>query len=61
MDWERFRPLIVIVEMIEYSTELSVGYKDKEIQQFMETQGYIEYAFTGINSIYLDRRKVVKL
>ncbi len=61
VDWERFRPLIVIVEMIEYSTELSVGYKDKEIQQFMETQGYIEYAFTGINSIYLDRRKVVKL
>lgn len=57
MDWEKFRPLIVIVEMIEYSTTLSVGYKNKEIQQFMEEKGYVEYAFTGINSIYLDSER----
>lgn len=60
INWNRTRPLIVIVEMIEYSMNLNIDYKDHEIQQFMEEQDYSEYAFTGINSIYIDRRRVVK-
>ena len=60
MDWNRFRPLIVIVEMIEYSMNLNMDYKDREIQQFMEEHDYSEYAFTGINSIYIDRKRIAK-
>jgi FkbM family methyltransferase len=58
IDFDKYRPLIIIVEMIEYDTTLVVGKKDTEILEFMESKDYVEYAFTGINSIFLDKKKL---
>lgn len=58
IDYSRFRPLIIITEMIEYSTYLSINQRNKEIDAFMINNDYVEYAFTGINSIYLDKTQL---
>lgn len=58
IDWETYRPLMISIEMIPYRPRLVVGEKDEKIIQFMESIEYIEYAFTGINSIFLDRRQI---
>ncbi|MDE5620317.1 MAG: FkbM family methyltransferase [Ruminococcus sp.] len=55
-DFEKFRPLIVICEMIEYKNGLTVGQKNQEIIDFMHGNDYEEFAFTGINSIFIDKR-----
>lgn len=55
IDFEKYRPLIVITEMIEYKPELVVGMKNQNILEYMSGIDYIEYAFTGINSIFLDK------
>lgn len=49
------RPLIIIVEMITYRNSLVLGNKDREILEYMEVHDYQEFAFTGINSIFVDR------
>lgn len=56
MDFEKFRPLVVICEMIEYKNGLTVGQKNQEIIDFMHGNDYEEFAFTGINSIFIDKR-----
>jgi hypothetical protein len=56
VDLDRFRPLVIIIEMIPYDARLSVGKKAMDINDFLCGQGYTEYAFTGINSIYIDVR-----
>lgn len=53
-DLGRMRPLIVIVEMIEYRPYIGVFPKNKSIQRHMSEHRYVEYAFTGINSIFVD-------
>jgi len=55
MDLEQFRPLFIIIEMIPYSRKLTAGIKDAELLQFLESRHYIEYAFTGINSVFIDQ------
>lgn len=55
-DFEKFRPLVVICEMIEYKNGLTVGQKNQEIIDFMHGNDYEEFAFTGINSIFIDKR-----
>lgn len=55
INFDRYRPLIVITEMIEYKTHLVVGKKNKMIFEYMESKNYVEYAFTGINSVFLDK------
>ena len=57
IDFEKFRPAIVICEMIEYSRSLTVGEKNQEILGYMKSVGYEEFAFTGINSIFIDKRR----
>jgi len=57
VDFQKFRPLIIICEMIGYRNGLTVGEKNTEIYSFMESVGYREFAFTGINSIFIDGRK----
>jgi hypothetical protein len=47
--------MVVIVEMIPYRKTLYVGERNKDIIEFMERVGYIEFAFTGINSIFIDK------
>ncbi|MDE5556642.1 MAG: FkbM family methyltransferase [Ruminococcus sp.] len=56
-DFEKFRPLIIICEMIEYKNGLTIGQKNNEILEFMQKNDYIEFAFTGINSIFIDKRQ----
>lgn len=59
IDFETIRPAIVIVETINYDTSINFSERNEEIVDFMESQHYVEYAFTGINSIFvnLDYRK----
>lgn len=56
ISFEKYRPLIIISEMIPYRKELVVGEKNQNILKFMENINYIEYANTGINSIFIDKR-----
>ena len=53
-DLDHCRPLIFIVETIPYRTKLVVGEKEETVLDFMKSKGYVEYAFTGINSILID-------
>lgn len=58
IDFEAHRPLAIILEMIPYRSHLVVGIKNQEILQFMADKDYVEYAFTGINSIFLDKKQM---
>lgn len=60
IDWERYRPLFIILEMIPYSQKLSAGIKDTELLEYLQSRNYIEYAFTGINSIFIDKLQYEK-
>ena len=57
IDFSKFRPMVIICEMIEYKNCISVGEKNQEILSFMKSAGYEEYAFTGINSIFIDSKR----
>lgn len=54
------RPLIIITEMIEYSTKLSYNTKNEAIKEWMNGNEYDEFAFTGINSLFIDRRYLLE-
>ena len=54
IDFEKYRPKIIICEMIEYRASLTVGEKNKSILEYMKSIDYEEFAFTGINSIFID-------
>lgn len=54
IDFTRYRPLILVLEMIPYSRTLPVGVKNAAVLEFLQQKGYAEYAFTGINSIFID-------
>lgn len=56
--FDTWRPAIIIMEMIDYSNKMVVGQKDKEKMDFMKAHGYVEYANTGINSLFIDDRLV---
>jgi FkbM family methyltransferase len=54
LDFKTYRPLVFVIETIPYRTKLQTGEKQNAILEFMKTAGYVEYAFTGINSIFVD-------
>lgn len=54
-DFVKYRPVLFVVETVEYHPKLSVPVKDKKILDLFEKNGYVEFAFTGINSIFVDR------
>ncbi|WP_155985912.1 FkbM family methyltransferase [Paenibacillus gorillae] len=54
INYDNSRPLLIVTEMISYDIKLNHRSKNDEIKQFLESKGYEEYAFTGINSIFLD-------
>ena len=58
IDFKKYRPLIIIVEMIPYKPCLIVDEKNNKITEYMREQNYVEYAFTGINSIFIDSKKL---
>ena len=57
-DFEKYRPVIFIIESIEYSGSKLALTKREEILNFMREKGYVEYAFTGVNSIFIDKRRI---
>ena len=57
-DFEMYRPYIFVIETVEYRDKISVDNKRNDIIDFMIKNDYIEYAFTGVNSIFVDRRKL---
>ena len=61
IDFNKHRPLIMIIETIPYRKHLVVGLKNQEIVDFMASKNYIEYAFTGINSIFLDKEQIAEV
>ena len=61
IDFAKYRPTTMIIEMIPYSKQLVAGKKNPEILRFMQEKGYVEYAFTGINSIFLDKQFYEKI
>ena len=61
IDFTKHRPLIMIIETIPYRKHLVVGLKNQEIIDFMIRKNYIEYAFTGINSIFLDKEQIAEV
>ncbi|MGK9252688.1 MULTISPECIES: FkbM family methyltransferase [Paenibacillus] len=58
IDFETKRPVIIVIEMIDYEIRLAHRTKNETIVRFMDQQGYDEYAFTGINSIFVDRDRL---
>ena len=53
-NYESYRPFLFIIETIAYSSGLSVNKKRNDIINLMSERNYAEYAFTGINSIFID-------
>lgn len=60
MNLNVYRPLFMIIEMIPYSKVLTAGVKNQELLKYLNAQNYIEYAFTGINSIFIDKLQYEK-
>ncbi len=60
LDFERYRPVVIVAETIPYQKKLIVGEKDQDIVRLLESKDYVEYAFTGINSIFIDKRLLDK-
>lgn len=55
INYDIYRPTIIVIEMIQYDTDLAFKTKNEDIIRFLESKNYDEYAFTGINSIFIDR------
>lgn len=60
IDFETFRPLIYIIETIPYEPNIVIEKKDKDMIKYMQDRDYVEYAFTGINSIFVDKIRLLK-
>lgn len=60
LDFDEHRPKAFIIETINYSTKLQINAKREDIMEFMHTKGYEEYAFTGVNSIFIDMSIIEK-
>jgi FkbM family methyltransferase len=56
LDLNRFRPAVFCIETIKYTEDKSElkNLKILEISDIMESQGYMTYADTHINTIYVD-------
>ncbi|MBP1157470.1 MULTISPECIES: FkbM family methyltransferase [unclassified Paenibacillus] len=61
IDYEKYRPLLIVTEVISYDTTLNYNTKNDEVKNFLDSKDYDEYAFTGINSIFLDRKYLRKM
>jgi len=58
IDFTKIRPFIIIIEMIPYTNPYVVTGRDPEILKFLTDVDYLEYAFTGVNSIFLDKKQL---
>lgn len=56
-DFNSYRPEVFCVETISYSAYRSEQIKDTEISEYMKSKGYLLYADTYINSLFVDYEK----
>lgn len=56
MDFKKFKPICICVETINFVPN-GMATKDNKILELMIENGYFEYAFTGINSIFVDKER----
>lgn len=56
LDFERYRPAVVCVETIIFSMT-GEGEKRKEIDDLLTGRGYMRFADTFINTLYVDKKK----
>lgn len=61
IDLDNCRPLVIVVETIEYRPYLPINVKTYEVGKYLEKKDYVEYAFTGINSIFIDAKRMKEL
>jgi len=63
IDFEKCRPAVIVCEMIPFKTHLfrTIGYKNEGIMRIMTEKDYSEFAFTGVNSIFVDNRRLETL
>lgn len=54
LDLSKYRPSIIIVEAVPSALKLASRKKNPHFADHMQTAGHREYAFTGINSIFVD-------
>ncbi len=55
-DLQRYRPAVFCIETISYAINGS-GVKSSEIADFMAASGYMVFADTHINTIFVDRSR----
>lgn len=58
LDFDRFSPWIIILENIPYTPLLAIENREFKCADFLQSKGYTEYAFTGINSIFVLKKAV---
>ena len=54
------RPTVIILENIPYRPYLVIEEREDKAGKLLRKNGYLEYAFTGINSIYLDKLEICR-
>ena len=52
MDFDKYKPTCICIETIKFALR-GMPEKDERIKEFLKEHGYFEYAFTGINSIFV--------
>lgn len=60
IDFDQWQPIIIVLENIPYTPLLSIDHREFRGVDFLNKKGYTEYAFTGINSIFVHRKVVDK-
>lgn len=55
IDYSKSAPLVICVETISFSDVICEGVKNLSIVEFLESQGYVMYADTYINSIFIKK------
>ena len=60
IDFNKCRPLAIICETITYRPQHmeTIGITNHKVKDVMKNADYVEYAFTGINSIFLDKHYI---
>jgi hypothetical protein len=59
IDLDNSKPIVICVETISYS-ESGKGVKDVQVAEFLADKGYMLYADTHVNSIFVDKDKWVR-
>jgi FkbM family methyltransferase len=59
IDYDNNKPIVICTETISFS-EKGKGVKNVEIIQFLESKGYMLYADTHINSIFVEKNRWIR-